>query len=134
MIKFRAWNKDTTFCKEHHMIEWNQIYSIEMAHGNIVKIKYWYNGSTWETNIFEIMQYIGKKDRNKKDIYKDDLFFDYNRIDILRITWNNEKALYEFLIWGKKKWSYKNIGVVPIFIIEAMEIIGNIHENRDLFK
>lgn len=75
-------------------------------------------------------QYTGLKDKNGKEIYEGDIVGDIEGIHELAIcVWDDSNAEFDFVcVDGKctkdnvKSW------------LEMYEIIGNIHENRELLR
>lgn len=66
-----------------------------------------------EKNKFELMQYVGKKDKNGREIYEDDIF---------TLNWSSVTEKYIVVI--NKGWQSDCI----------IEVIGNIYENPDLLE
>jgi hypothetical protein len=68
---------------------------------------------------YEIMQYIGFKDRNNKDIYGGDII-KYSKL--CQIIWMEDN----------KRWEAKNLDGVISFT--ECEIIGNIYEDAEFLR
>lgn len=110
IIKFRAWDK-----KE------NKMYKVQKIH--------WLIGKDIEN--LEIMQYIGLKDKNRKEIYEGDILSWKNTdIKLNQVIWN-EKGFWEAWEIGTD-WHHDSISR----LIENNDygIIGNIYENKNLLE
>lgn len=78
---------------------------------------------------FILMQYIGRKDKNGKEICKGDIItgnlFDQRLPTKGEVVYDHQQACY----------ANKNLGgLTPLFKIDNIEIIGNIYENPELIK
>ncbi len=88
---------------------------------------------------FDVMQYIGLQDINKKDIYEGDLLKSKDG-KINTVVWSNKLSGYILGIWlktGKQKdldikTLEEKIVDCTYFIADEDEIIGNIKENFEL--
>ena len=112
-IKFRAWDKE----------EKNFMY-FDATDG----LKSECDDTYIRLNVRKIEQYTGLKDKNGKEAY----FSDLVKIDtgIYQIIWDEDYAGYFLKLVG-------GIGVtsgLPMFNLKEGEVIGNIHENKELLK
>lgn len=118
-FKFRVWKQDNwgyniknEFVKQKPHYEY-----FELNNNNIVFHK---------NDITE--QYTGLKDKNGKLIYENDYI--KGRYVYHKVCWDDKKA--RFIIQNMKYKEYC-CGIDQEFIDEiGLEIIGNIHENKDL--
>lgn len=80
---------------------------------------------------FELMQYIGLKDKNDTEIFEGDLVklsaYGFQRKRIYEIKYNSSGAIYEL---------YENDTHIAIAAIDnyEMEVIGNIYDNPELLE
>lgn len=121
-IKFRAWDKkNKTMVRGESLVSENVF--ISPANGNLV---FSYNAELYLMDNFELMQYIGLKDKNGKEIYEGDLLRD-NRIDvddIYQVCWNSYSAC--FMIELEDEYLHQ--------ILDYVEVVGNIYENPELLE
>ena len=125
-IKFRAWDEE-----EKCIIEWNDTFFSDMSAVTMYQ-------SYFSDIEMPLMQYIGRKDKNGKEIYEDDI------VDVVMLEGvcnPSTKYLVEYHNTGfylKCKNIDDDIGYVEICgyecCIKSMEIIGNIHENPELLE
>lgn len=131
-IKFRAWDKDD---RAFLMPEFADGMSITLKgdvghHENIDEDDYgviqngkaYFPEEKFITEIYELDQCIGLKDKNGKDIYHNDFIKDqWGNISL--ITWNENNACF------KATKTHMTKGDMQI-----SEVIGNIYENPELLK
>lgn len=147
-IKFRAW--DTAY----KLMFYNPLDCRDK--GSLVISKY----ACWDNVIkdtsFEVMQFIGLKDKNGKEIYEGDIVsldgnltadnpmglepngYMFDETDVFVTVWNEQLACWDLDFYRYEKdngeeleWKYKRDSRC-LFVSNACEVIGNIHENKDL--
>lgn len=127
-IKFRAWDKGQEPFEE----SWDKprmIYSVENLYdGSIPGLGQLGSfGSLLNNDQFIVMQYTGLKDKNGKEIYEGDVIHVRDRWSppiVDRIT--NEVFFQEGCFW------IKDHRLEDIYAY--CEVIGNIHENKELLN
>lgn len=113
-LKFRAWHKERKKYYDVKSIDFEKMYITLIENIKTGTRKVYFN----EDLIIE--QYTGLKDKNGKEIYVG---------DILKITLENTRVIYKVL--GDYKEFIKD-GVYSSYY--KLEVVGNIHENKELLK
>lgn len=126
-VKFRAWDK----CNEK-MVSWWDIRN----HYNLLSML---DSVCTDYDLYDVMQYIGLKDRNGVEIYEGDILHwedlsnmsDSTLKDNVRVFWDDEYL----------RWSIETLGDVrdveklyDYSDVEEIEVIGTIFENPELLK
>ena len=113
-IKFRAWNKDDS-----------NIMFDPMNHPNGIRFQ-----TCLSVPSIDIMQYTGLKDKSGKEIYEGDILTQGGMP--VKVIFEYGSFRYECLDWGVYSGGRKEY-----LFSEGMsdwEIIGNIHENKELLN
>jgi uncharacterized phage protein (TIGR01671 family) len=115
-IKFRAWDKIHNKMAKVYTLGLSGIEYSTISVGNEL-----YSGC--DLNNIEIMQYIGLKDKNGKEIYEGDIISNYDNHYFLVIFYQGSFLLKHdfFKTFKPDNW-------------EGLEIIGNKFENSDLLE
>ncbi|MBF1036163.1 MAG: hypothetical protein HXL15_01760 [Parvimonas sp.] len=90
----------------------------------IPKSYYWWYETTLSFEDVELMQSTGLFDKNGKEIFEGDVVSRFQRT-VEEVVWNSKKG------W----WAIQTRGEIGLTVlaqfIEAVEIIGNIYENKE---
>lgn len=124
-IKFRAWcsGKHGSLTFSENSMDYNVVLS---------KNGYWCDvESGWdihgEYETVPIMQFTGMKDYNGKEIYEGDIVRDYDEGFLYKVMFCEHYAQFMF-------YDYLNDDYYDNQDIAEHEIIGNIHENPELWE
>lgn len=121
-IKFRAW--DTDLNKYVHAFNYND-YEISDDEGDIYITK---NMETsGETPLLELEQFTGLFDKNGKEIYEGDILKRESFISWV-ITFNNSCFCAANITLPYRPFTLFDVDM------SQREVIGNVHENKDLLK
>lgn len=129
-LKFRAWNKHDKKMATVTLLGLNQ-------NLGVIDIAAWttnngndYYTSRWLTEETELMQYIGLKDKNGKEIYEGDLLIDDAAPDgeqeIVEVKWDIDRAKF----YTASEGTFDGIEFDEV----DWKVIGNIYENPELIK
>ena len=130
-IKFRAWDK------ENKRIVYFGLYSLLVD--GVEKDEYWLKHYKACLRNLEIIQYTGLKDKNGIEIYFGDILATSNK-DKQYDIWNKKDFGYTVVVEEKDILgvSYSNWWIEfdgeSVYDISFVEVIGNIHENKNLLK
>ncbi|WP_368336994.1 YopX family protein [Parabacteroides merdae] len=104
--------------------------SHEMYHG---EVKMFVNGILVEQDT--IGQFTGFNDKNKTEIYEDDIirFYINGKEYIISVRFNNEVGAWCATYKASKYMGTRPLGELLCEYCD-MEVIGNIHDNPELFK
>ena len=133
-IKFRAWDKKLKLMAEVLTLSFknNKIECVHYASNGGV---YMFNG---EKNVkrYYLMQFTGLKDKNGKEIYEGDIvklkeneyYFERSGEVIFE---EGTFKIKNVELWNDGTYNHYSLEILDT---EFCEIIGNIHENKDLIK
>lgn len=132
-IKFRAW-----IVQEERMAD--EVYDIEFNHGRI-KVDHTDLDGTYSyyANIppkkprYILMQFIGLKDKNGKEIYEGDILICPDLIERYgQVNYRQEVCSFELLIKEQTSKTSVKFYNYTLDDVTKFEVIGNIHENPEL--
>lgn len=121
-IKFRCWNTSSKamYPNEHFGISMDGDILQLMPRCEHYDIPFVVNNGA--AMIF--MQYTGLLDKNGKPIYEGDILAVSDK-PLYKVEWSNHMAMFDLK---------KANGDSAVDSFDACEVIGNIHENKDLLK
>ena len=127
-IKFRAWDKEVNV-----MVEIVSLVQPKQAPFCLVRGPTDDIARAARTSDLEIVQYTGLKDKNDKEIWEGDIIHVF-RTDSMP-SYENQVYFSKggFFTEAKDLTQKSKLRAVPIWYWEN-EVIGNIHENKELLK
>ena len=128
-IKFRAWDyeENTMFYDVQEIYDSCLVRNSDKYNSYKTGGFYTCFGELIIDEDIELMQYIGVKDKNGKEIYEGDILKD-EKGTIYEIVWGND------LLWlAKTKEMHRNC-YCPKGVSKRAEVIGNIYKNPELLE
>ena len=142
--KFRAWDKEfnrMVFQHDVNLALENKEYLFSLNEESVELLHYDEDYSAYVKCDAELMQYIGLKDKNGKEIYEGDIIkfmdeyecytdcgYEYEEFEnIGEIIWNEQSHAWDVTnrnVETEDVWHYS----------EYIEVIGNVYKNKDLLR
>ena len=132
--KFRAWDKVKKEYWDFKKLRNGVDDGYLLLDGNGKALMAMIGGLADISKRFIIEQYIGKKDKNGKEIYENEIFEDdtYDN-EFLQVVYDDQAALYRFkFIDGECDGQFGD--EIALFHLQNMEVIGNINKNKEIIK
>lgn len=136
-LKFKIWDKKNKRflikCLDNIGINDKQCIDTNEFKNNVFSYLDWKNGSIrLNSKKYVVLQYIGLKDKNCKEIYEGDIIKDMDNL-YYKVIYIKESACFVFSPIRKDtkikfSFSFRKSNN------REMEVVGNIFENRDFYK
>ena len=136
-LKFKIWDKKNkkflVKCIDNIGINDKQCIDTNEFKNNVFSYLDWENGSIrLNSKKYVVLQYIGLKDKNCKEIYEGDIIKDMDNL-YYKVIYIKESACFVFSPIRKDtkikfSFSFRKSNN------REMEVVGNIFENRDFYK
>ena len=136
-LKFKIWDKKNKRflikCIDNIGINDKQCIDTNEFKNNVFSYLDWENGSIrLNSKKYVVLQYIGLKDKNCKEIYEGDIIKDMDNL-YYKVIYIKESACFVFSPIRKDtkikfSFSFRKSNN------REMEVVGNIFENRDFYK
>ena len=147
-IKFRAWLKEPKIMTEvkgftefENKIPYGRGKFVTeklvkvVQNENINALWWCYGRDDGEETECEIMQYTGLKDCKGKEIYEGDILQSIEGGVIIEVRFNAFHAMFEKVILKSiEEYWIGSTSMFSKYICDNYYVIGNIYENRDLYK
>ena len=136
-LKFKIWDKENKRflikCIDNIGINDKQCIDTNKFKNNVFSYLDWENGSIrLNSKKYIVLQYIGLKDKNCKEIYEGDIIKDMDNL-YYKVIYIKESACFVFSPIRKDtkikfSFSFRKSNN------REMEVVGNIFENRNFYK
>lgn len=119
-IKFRCWDKENKEMLDVEYLHWDDC-TREFSIRTTMYSDY------FDTEDMILMQYVGLKDKNGKEIYEG---------DIVKANWFDKTEVIGEIYFSMGCFILANSSVSDnqLFIFKNLEVIGNIYENPELLE
>jgi uncharacterized phage protein (TIGR01671 family) len=131
-IKFRAWDKRTRkmVATGFHLMGETMAYDLLYQYGMEHKRKN--EAGLLRLNSFVIMEWIGLKEKNGKEIYESDICLLGD--GVLVVEFSTTRACFMLINRDKLHQSAYDCSFFTEPLLEELEVIGNIYQNPELLE
>jgi len=126
-IKFRAWNEKLKMMSPPFRLN-----ELVAGYAGEILVIFKEGELSEEVENCVLMQYIGLKDKNGKEIYEGDIVREKGDIDLYKIEFSIDGNHCYYAGYNIEDGSLET--VIELFNFGEVEVIGNIYENPELLK